>query len=102
MTAPEAALWIDPARRFGKVCVHGTRVSALAVAESVWVGEDPVTDYGITERQALVACWWVAIHESRRWRKRWGAWAGDAFPLLWSGDELPPWPPTMSSEEMTA
>lgn len=90
----DAALWIDPGRQFGHVCVYGTRVAATTVAESVWLGEDPVADYRITHRQALVACWWVATNTTRTWSKRWGQWAHEAFGGLWQVDgRLPPYPP---------
>lgn len=80
---PSGALWVDPARQSGRVCITGTRISTTAVASCVWAGDDPVESYEITLREAVVACWWEATHGDRRYRQRWGKWADVVFDDLW-------------------
>lgn len=91
-----AALWIDPARKSGRVCIYGTRIEAEMVAEYVWQGlmgelED---GYGVNDRQALCACWWyVDRYPTRKISKAWAEWADSAFRILWTGKALPEPPP---------
>lgn len=90
MGDPNDYVWIAPCRKSGQPCVGGTRLSVMIVAEYVWGGdtvEHVAREYSITRVQALVACWYVASYGSRSWRKRWGAWARDAFPSLWDRDK---------------
>ena len=96
-----AALWIDPARYHGEVCVHGTRVPAEMVGSlCITHGDDEVrSSWGdlMTDRQILVACWWTVTHEWVRagdQRTRLGKWATKAADRLWHHDEpLPDFPP---------
>lgn len=92
-----AALWIDPARLGGTVAMTGTRLGAEWAADYVWAGMLDELRQGwdyVSDRQILVACWWVATHGTRKWRKRWGSWADDAFMALASRrGPLPDFPP---------
>jgi uncharacterized protein (DUF433 family) len=93
-----AALWIDPARRSGEVCVYGTRITVDMVADFVWSGCGPelIEDgYGVDRRQALCACWWYATqHPRTKIGLAWAGWAGEAHEILWRSDSLlPDWPP---------
>lgn len=101
-----AHIWVDPGRMGGKPCIAGTRLPADHPAKFLWdlgtekaLAELREWDY-VTDRQWLVACWYVATYgtgEWAKWRRRWGSWAEEAGRVLWTSDgPLPPWPPERS------
>ena len=98
-TEGEAALWIDPARRSGFVCLTGSRIDTEMVAEYVWNGnyERLRKDWGyLTPRQILVACWWEGQYGAKVLREAWEGWVDEAHEILRSGGGLPPLPPTQA------
>lgn len=102
MGDPNDYVWISPCRKGGQPCVGGTRLPVDIVAGYVWAGypvEHVAGQYTITPAQTLVACWYMATYGPRSWRKRWGAWAKQAFPLLWDRERQAqcPHPPSKLS-----
>ncbi len=96
----DAALWVDPARTDGKVCLTGTRLSAWTVAHRVQHHGSITTtlqhsDLDDTYRRAvLVACWWTATRHPHVEPHPWLHWARDAPQALWHATgPLPPPPP---------
>lgn len=86
----------NPAVRSGEPCLNGTRLPLWCITGMVWAGE-PVDvtaeDYDVTVPDVLVACWWMGTHGSKKWRKRWGAWAEAVHGELWhSRHDVPPPP----------
>lgn len=74
----------DPAQCFGYPMVKGASVEA--VAGMVWAGEpvDVVAeDYDIDRADVLVACWYMGLHGSKKWRKRWRDWVLTAHERMW-------------------
>lgn len=88
---------IDPGVQFGAPCLGRTpRLPAHVVAERWWAGLslEEVLDscQGENRREdVLVACWYMARHSTRTWRKRWEEWADANAYALWEGkyDEVP-------------
>lgn len=83
----DAYIWIDPARCGGEPCINGTRIPPECVASYYLAGDSAdalCRMYGISRQQFLVACWFLAVHGSPRWRRRWQPWAARAGQLLWS------------------
>lgn len=86
---------VDPGMKFGEPTIGGTGIAVDVVAGMVWAGETVDTvaweysgsGWTVTREQVLVACWFVATHgNSRRWRKRWKAWAEQAHQHMHAGD----------------
>lgn len=99
MTSPrsapdvEAFISIDPRRRSGEPCVNVTRIPAEILAGFIAAG-DPVDfiaasysgeSFTLPREAVLVACWYQATYGTKRWRKRWGAWAEVAHAAMWNG-----------------
>lgn len=94
---PGAALWVDPWRMIGKVCVTGTRLPASTIADlaaSHGLGEVFACWPDLQRREVLVACWWEATEHPDRYPTAWRAWARSAFDqLAHDGGDCPD-PPT--------
>lgn len=85
------AVVVDPARKLGEPHLDGTRVTVAQVIHAVWdkglTASQAATNLGLDVRQIIVACWYRATtatsdHQRQVWRRRWGAWAAAAAPLL--------------------
>lgn len=100
-----AALWIDPARRVGKVCIYGHRIDTAHTAMHFMAGttidgyRHDYALYDVPDRTIIVAiAWWVlrekaTCREDRRAKKAWREWAERTWELAWSTSsqlELPP------------
>jgi uncharacterized protein (DUF433 family) len=101
---PRAHISLDPGIKSGEPCIAGTRLTAAWMADHIWSGwtlQDIQKDWDyLTRADLMVACWYVGIHTSRTWRKRWGKWAKDAHGFLWDSTRQAdcPWPPTAAVE----
>lgn len=98
----------DPAMKGGSAVLNGTRLTVEAVASVVWDGWDEAKirrdgwDY-LTRGDVLVAAWFMAMHGSRIWRRRWQAWAIEiAVPLSRARTDEDyasiAWPPSRDGE----
>ena len=84
---PRPVVEVQPGLRFGRPAIEG--VSCNALSERVAAGEDPrdvADDYDFTRAQILVACWYVAEHQTEPWSAGWKTWAQQAYRHLVSGD----------------
>jgi uncharacterized protein (DUF433 family) len=91
-----AAVWVDPGRRSGEPCLYGTRIPVDTIVRCTWArgAEFTMANWLVTASQVFGACWYVAVHGKRKWRKRWGPWAAEHSGSLWSGNlDNVPWPP---------
>lgn len=101
MTATETSehrpiiVW-DPRVRSGQPQINRTRVTVEDVGGTIWAGEtvDTVADeYNLTRADVLTACWWLGLHGTRDWRRRFGGWAAWVDSDLGSGRYDVPDPP---------
>lgn len=92
-------VWVAPTRCGGDPCIGGTRITTSMAASAVWnrfYGDGSVygaqefaDDYGLTERQVLIACWYEAVYgRNRALRKAWAKWAEEFQTGLYR--EVPP------------
>lgn len=89
-----------PGRRGGEPCISNTRIpseQAAGLAYHHGIGEVLNSFPGLGRGHALVACWYHALHGSKRWRKRWKGWAKQYESELWRSrwDDVPD-PPTIT------
>jgi uncharacterized protein (DUF433 family) len=84
LIGPAVAVRADPARRFGAPAIKG--ISCEAIALQMLAGDDIATiaeDYDLTRADILVACWYLGLYGSRRWRRSWRQWAEQAGQAMW-------------------
>lgn len=85
MTGDRPHVRVDPAQRFGQPAVRG--ISCDAIADMLIAEEDVdvvADEYGLTRADVLVACWYLGLYGTPRWRRRWWTWASDvAGPAMW-------------------
>lgn len=99
--ATELHLWITPSRRSGDVCIGGTDIRAVVVAERVWAEgvETAMADWDLSRHVVLMACWWWALHNPPpRWATKgdrfgeWIEWADGYSVAHHHGNTTAPWP----------
>lgn len=89
-TDHSAYVWVAPGRLGGKPCIGGHRLSVDQISRYVR-GDGGSADAVmgafpyLTRAQVLTACWYQAVHGSRKWRQRWGRWAHEHGDAMWSG-----------------
>lgn len=102
--APRAALWIDPARCSGQVCLSGTRLYTSHTAHCLAYGD--IAEYrasysldDVSDRDIIVAAAWWALREKadNKWERAikaaWKEWAKQTWQDAWHRDrELTPPP----------
>ena len=75
---------IDPSMRFGRPHIRGIPVDSiggmLAAGESVATVAD---EYGMTRGEVLVACWYLGLYGTRRWKRLLRDWANPAGEQMW-------------------
>lgn len=100
MSDDEGYVWIDPGRKSGEPCIGGHRVDVGMVIGCVWDSDvrNAMDLWCLTRPEVLTACWYAGVgnvvrlhgkggkYVARRgpWRTRWGAWAAESHPALWS------------------
>jgi uncharacterized protein (DUF433 family) len=75
---------VDPAQAWGQSNVKGVGVDHIA--GMLLAGEDMATvadEFGLTRADVLVACWYLGMFGSRRWRRLWRDWAERAGKAMW-------------------
>jgi uncharacterized protein (DUF433 family) len=88
------AIWVDPGVSFGSPCVMGTGVATEWIADRVWYDDVATTlsewDH-LTTAGVKCACWYQATYGTRKWRRRWAAWAEEHAMRIWRGewDDVP-------------
>lgn len=96
-------LVIDPAvRRYGQPTFGTSALSAGWIAKLVYeVGVDRACETYpfLSHDQVALACWWMGAGTSKRWRRRWGAWALDAGLHMLYGCGTFPDPPTREDQK---
>ncbi len=99
-----AALWLDPSRCAGRVCLNGTRLYTEHTAHmlSFDTVEQYRSDYGlegISDRDIYVAAaWWVLYEpartkQDRALKKAWHQWATGVWEACWHHEYVPEPPP---------
>ena len=94
----------DPAMRSGEATINHTRMPVDSIVENIWAAQsvDSVMDtYAVTRADVITACWFAGTHGSRKWRKRWGAWAEHVHGELWHSRYDVPNPPAHSDGTAT-
>jgi uncharacterized protein (DUF433 family) len=75
---------VEPGIRFGYPHVRGVSVEVLG--GQVFAGDsvdEVADDYPYMSRgHVLLACWYLGMHGSKAWVRRWRMWAVDVYVLL--------------------
>jgi uncharacterized protein (DUF433 family) len=74
--SPAPVVCHTPGVRFGRAHIHGRPVEAIG--DAVWDGgsvDDTAAEVMLGRADVIVACWWLGIHGTRAWRRRWRRWA---------------------------
>lgn len=104
---PRPFVAIDPGMKGGRPTIGGTGLLVEMIAEQVWGGWPEADFYQgweyLKRGDILVAAWYQARNGGRTWKKRWGAWAESAYPLLHRARTaedyaLIDWPPSMRDQ----
>lgn len=77
---------VEPCVRFGYPHVGGVPVDSLA--GSVLVGSsaaETAEDYDLRREDVIVACWYLARHGPRAYKRRWKVWLAEVETELWHG-----------------
>jgi len=78
---------VDPTINYGYPTIGGAPVDAITMR--IWAGEpinEVTDDFHLTRTQAIIACWYQALHGTSSWRDRWGKWRTTTDEHLWSGN----------------